>query len=148
MAIKIKKASFGGNGGGAFEMQVVEKLSLRTGKYVDQIKINGKQHGGNGGGDRGEIVLSEDEFINKVEIRSGSLIDFVKLTTNKGRTIEGGGSGGGAHTLENVRVLAIGGRSGSLIDSLTFFYIEDYDVAAVETPEEAMDQLKQAAQFK
>jgi len=147
MAVDIKTASFGGNGGGAFEKQVVDNISIRTGKFVDQIKINNVQHGGNGGGDRGSIVLNDNEYINTVELRSGSYIDFVKFTTNEGRVMGGGGSGGGHHLLENIRVLAIGGRTGAYVDKLDILYIDNYDSSSTDDYKDVMNNLSKEAKL-
>ncbi|MGM3173012.1 jacalin-like lectin [Dickeya lacustris] len=117
---------YGGNGGSPFIHKVVYKLGLRTGSRVDQIQINDENHGGNGGSALGAITLGNNEYINRVDLRSGSEIDYVKFTTNKGTSLGGGGNGGGAHVLENVRVLYIGGRSGSRVDALDITYVKDY----------------------
>lgn len=122
----IKTKSFGGEGGGEFDPKYVQTIGLRSGKYVDQININHIKHGGEGGGDQGEIYLAENEYINKVEIRSGKYVDNFSISTNIGNRIGGGGDGGGYECLENIRVLSIGGRSGGYVDQLKITYVEDY----------------------
>lgn len=73
------------------------------------------------------MELGPDEYISSVKIRSGSKIDSVSFKTNKDRILEGGGNGGNEQpALENIRVLSIGGRSGSLVDKLTIRYVENY----------------------
>lgn len=114
--------TFGGSGGNAFEVTPVRTLRLRTGSMVDQIDIDGQAHGGGGGGASPLLVLESGEFINRIEIRSGSRIDFVSFSTNRGQRVDGGGSGGRPTTLENIRLVAISGKSGSMVDSLTFLY--------------------------
>jgi hypothetical protein len=104
---------------------------LRTGSRVDQIRINGRKYGGKGGSDRGSITLGRDEYISRIEIRSGSEIDNVRFTTNKGNTIGGGGLGGHPHVLENIRVIAIGGRSDSRVDKLEINYIDQYEPSTI-----------------
>lgn len=47
-----------------------------------------------------ELILENDEVINKFMIRSGDLIDNITLHTSKGRTVSAGGYGGGAYTLD------------------------------------------------
>lgn len=123
-AIPIKP--YGGDGGKEFEMLFVKEIGLRTGKYVDQIRINGITFGKDGGKDKGSICLDADEYINKVEIRSKKCVDYVKFTTNKNSSIGGGGKGGLSETLENIRVIGIGGRYGQYVDKLSIKYINDY----------------------
>lgn len=127
----IRTNSYGGEGGKEFAMQTISELGLRTGAYVDQIKINGKSHGGNGGTDLGAISLGFNEYISKVDLRSGKYVDNVKFTTNHDRTIGGGGSGGSASTLSNIRVLKIGGRSGAYVDKLSIMYVENYKPSTI-----------------
>lgn len=80
---------------------------------VDQIRINGTANvSGDGGDDRGSIMLDDDECVCRVDIRSGDRIDNVAFTTNKQRSVGSGGTGGKPATLDNIRVPAIGGRSG------------------------------------
>jgi Jacalin-like lectin domain len=131
MSSSIKTSPFGGNGGDEFAKQIVQELGLRTGSRVDQIRINGVKHGGGGGDDRGSITLSDNEYINKVRIRSGSEVDYVEFFTNKNNSIGGGGDGGNPTLLENIRVMAIGGRSGSRVDKLNIEYISDYKPSTV-----------------
>lgn len=129
----IKVTPFGGNGGDAFGRQVgIEEIGLSAGMYVDQIRINGNSHGGSGGDDQGSIVLADDEYICKVDIRSGVFIDNVRFTTNKGNTIGGGGDGGNPQTLNNIRVLAIGGRAGKFVDKLDIMYVDGYQPSTIE----------------
>lgn len=112
--------TFGGNGGDQFPMNApIKSIGLRGGKYVDQIQINGNSYGGSGGTKVPTITLSEGEFINKVDIRSGSYIDYLKLTTNKGQTIEIGGGGGNASSIHG-KIVSISGRAAKYVDNLQF----------------------------
>jgi len=131
MSSSIKTTPFGGNGGGEFGRQIIKEIGLRTGSRVDQIKINNEKHGGGGGVDRGSMTLNDEEYINRVDIRSATEVDFVKFTTNEDNEISGGGTGGGSHVLENIRVIAIGGRSGSRVDKLGIMYIDEYEPSKV-----------------
>ncbi len=115
---------FGGDGGGPFQARTFGTIGLRTGNYVDQIQLDGRRFGGDGGGDRGSISLEPDEFITRVDIRSGVYIDNVKFTTSSGRVFGGGGDGGGLQSLVNIQLLAIGGRAGDYVDNLRFIYLE------------------------
>ncbi|MBN9285118.1 MULTISPECIES: hypothetical protein [Flavobacterium] len=118
--------AFGGDGGSEFAADYIQSIGIYAGKEVDSITINGKKHGGGGGGDAGTLILSSDEYISEITIRSGARIDKLMLTTNKGRTIGGGGGGGGETVLKGIRVVAIGGKSGSRVDKLRITYVEDY----------------------
>lgn len=122
---------FGGNGGNEFSMQCPTSIGLCTGSEVDQLRINEVVHGGNGGGDRGSIILRSDEYISSMIIRSGKRIDYLEFKTNKGNSIKGGGTGGSEQTFNNIRVLSIGGRSGKRVDKLNIMYIENYSPSSV-----------------
>lgn len=128
---RIRTRPFGGDGGAPFGRQIIKEIGLRTNSRVDQIRINGKAYGGDGGADRGSITLLDDEYINKVEIRSGNSVDYVGFSTNYGNVIGGGGGGGVLTVLENIRVLAIGGRCGRRIDRLDIMYVENYEPSVV-----------------
>ncbi|UUC46925.1 jacalin-like lectin [Flavobacterium cerinum] len=123
--------TFGGTGGSEFAADYIQSIGLYCGKEVDSITINGNKHGGGGGGDAGALILSSDEYISKVVIRSGERIDKLMLTTNKGRTIGGGGGGGSETTLDNIRVVAIGGKSGTRVDQLKITYVENYEPSSL-----------------
>lgn len=90
-------------------------------KFVKRIVINGHGHGGTGGHGRGILTLKgdDDEFIEEIIVRSGSLIDYVKFVTNEGRSIEAGGSGGSEITITG-KLLAIGGKANTMVDQLVF----------------------------
>lgn len=64
------------------------------------------------------LDLEVDEFITSISGRSGDVIDYLKFTTNKERTVEAGGTGGNPFTLdipENCIVGSIsGGKNGHL----------------------------------
>lgn len=127
----IRTMTFGGSGGDAFSMAVFKEIGLRSDKQVDQITLNNIPHGKNGGDDKGSITLGSDEYINKVELKHAVYLDKAFFYTNKGRSIGGGGEGGKASKLENVRVMAIGGRSGRLVDNIKIMFIEDYKPSTV-----------------
>jgi hypothetical protein len=123
---------FGGNGGSEFSRVVFTEIGLRSGSKVDQIRLDNIGHGGSGGSDRGSITLASDEYISKVEIRSGKEVDAVTFTTNKGNSIGGGGTGGGLTVLNGIRVMAIGGRCGKRVDKLDIMYINNYQPSVVQ----------------
>lgn len=124
--------TFGKTGGHPFSSEIVKKVGLRTGKYVDAIILNDVRYGGLGGHPSLEIKFEEDEYIESVIVRHGKYIDGLTLKTNRGKIIKGGGNGGTETTLENIRVISIGGRSGKYLDSLKIEYINNYDPSIVK----------------
>ena len=88
-------------------------------------------YGGGGGGAFHNFVDSCNAVVSKIQIRSGSLIDAIqvtyKLSTGQEYTApRHGGGGGGLNVITiNVdsgeRIIGISGRTGSLVDQLTFF---------------------------
>lgn len=119
-------SNYGGEGGGPFGADFIRSLAIRSGSEIDAIIINGHQHGGDGGDPSNTLVFADDEFISSVVIRSGSRVDQLQFRTNKGRTLGGGGDGGDKHELNNIRVIAIGGRSAARLDQIQITYVEDY----------------------
>ena len=119
--------SYGGDGGSQFAPDYIQSLAIRTGSEVDAIIINGSKHGGDGGSISTTLIFDTDEYISSVKIRSGARVDNLIFTTNKGRSIGGGGNGGSYHELTNIRVIAIGGRSGSRLDQIQITYVENYE---------------------
>jgi hypothetical protein len=127
---------FGGNGGSEFtdthdvnSWGRITQISVRHGSEVDSIATtyaNGQflSHGGTGG-DLTVITLNDDEFINKVDLRSGARLDQITFHTSKG-VIYGpyGGSGGSPNSVDfgsNVLQYFFG-RSGSRMDAIGFAY--------------------------
>jgi hypothetical protein len=121
------KNSYGGGGGSKFDPEYIKSLAIRSGSGVDAIIINEEIHGGGGGSLSTTLEFDSDEYICSVDIRSGSRVDNLVFTTNKGRSIGGGGSGGSKYMLSNIRVIAIGGRSGSRLDQIEISYVENYE---------------------
>jgi hypothetical protein len=127
---------FGGNGGSEFtdthdvnSWGRITQISVRHGSEVDAIATtyaNGQflSHGGTGG-DLTVITLNDDEFINKVDLRSGARLDQITFHTSKGVTYGPyGGSGGSPHSVDfSSNVLQyFFGRSGSRMDAIGFAY--------------------------
>ena len=118
--------TFGGDGGGPFSPRSPDSVGLRSGSLVDAIIINGEQFGGSGGCNPTIENLGSDDYWSAIQIRSGSLIDRLRLVSHKGRTVEGGGDGGGYAEHSNLRIISISGRSGAMVDSLSFDVVCDY----------------------
>eukprot|EP01084_Bolivina_argentea_P235775 396621_1 len=135
-------SKFGGSGGGKFGAMGInginEKISgvrIYGGTYVDSIEFQvnniwkGK-HGGSGGNGPKTLILENkqpgeeyEEYFNKIEIRSGCFVDYIKFYTNKCRTIEAGGNGGKYNCIGdgvNDRLVDCKGRCGAWIDGLQF----------------------------
>lgn len=122
----IVVGNYGGDGGDRFDAHFVKSLALRSDREVDAIIINEKQNGGDGGHKSNALVFADDEYISAMTIRAGKRIDALQFHTNKGRTLGGGGGGGDSYELKNIRVIAIGGSSGSRLDRIEITYVEDY----------------------
>lgn len=118
----------GGKGGKPFPEFKIEEIGLATADYVDRIYINGTHHGGKGGVDTPRLVLKNDEFISRIEVRSGDFIDYLKFTTNKGRWISGGGNGGTLKIFDNITLIAISGRAGTYVDFLELRMLIDSSI--------------------
>ena len=123
---------FGGDDGQEFSIVHPFSIGGRTEAEVDQLIINGKAHGGHGGEIKDELTFDADEYINLMAIRSGSRIDSIFFSTNKHRKWGPyGGEGGKEHILSGIRVIGIGGRSGSRLDRLSVRIIEGYKPSRV-----------------
>jgi hypothetical protein len=126
MASTTKTTSYGGEGGKPFGSLGVQKLGLRTSKEVDALVLNGTTYGRTVGSPTDQVFLTED-YISSVEIRTGSRVDYLSFTTSKGDVIAGGGNGGNSQkTLSNIRVVALGGRSGNSLDQIQITYVTEY----------------------
>ena len=124
----ISRTSFGGNGGRPFSPIAPLYVSMRTGGWIDAIILNGDQHGGNGGSKRGILQFLPNEYINRAVIGAGTHVDRLEFYTNYGRSISGGegGLGGRLTSLDNIRMLRIGGRSDVYLDRIEVIYCANY----------------------
>lgn len=117
--------SLGGGGGRTFsrvDLQEGSSIALRTGRLVDAIILNGVRRGGTGGSATNTLTLRPGEYINSFEIRSGSVVDFIRFTTNQGRSVGGGGGGGRRVYRDQIKVTGIAGKSGSKLDRIQIFF--------------------------
>lgn len=127
---------FGGDGGSEFtdthdvnSWGRITQIAVRHGSEVDALATtyaNGQylSHGGTGG-DLTTITLGDDEFITKIDLRTGARVDQITFHTSKGVTYGPyGGSGGSPNTVDfNGGVLQyLFGRSGSRMDAIGFAY--------------------------
>lgn len=71
------------------------------------------------------LKLEEDEFINKIYVRSGDWIDHISFYTNKGNSISAGGFGGGPTIFEvpvGKKFIAISGGVSNYLNTFSAFY--------------------------
>lgn len=128
----IVTKNFGGDGGDGFDPLFVKRLALRGGDVVDAIIINGEHYGGDGGHQSDTLHFDADEYITEVYIHTGDLVDYLRFVTNHGRDVSIGGEGGDNHyELKNVRVIAIGGSRGSLLDRIDITYVDNYEPSKI-----------------
>ena len=106
----------------------VAEVRIWSGERVDAIQIvmhdkNGAaydldKHGGNGGGYQ-VLTMSQDEKIVEVSGTYGVEVDSIEIVTSKGKTLKGGGFGGGSHfQYQSDSILGFVGRSGDRIDAI------------------------------
>lgn len=81
----------------------LKRLQIKTGGYVDSIKVDGvasATFGGPGGGSIFKADLERGEYIVEVLGRKGSVLDAIGFKTSKSRTFgPWGGRGGGAFSI-------------------------------------------------
>ena len=118
--------SFGGNGGAEFSSEYPSSIGIRTGQYIDALILNGMQHGGSGGSNPSTFQLSPEDYWTEFVLRSGTLVDYISLRSKNGAVLSGGGPSGGQTSLSGLRILGVGGRSGSLLNAISFTVIENY----------------------
>ena len=117
----------GGKGGkdyyGMTPINSGSTITIRSGQYVDSITINDTRLGGPKGEDDATLALESNEWVVRVEVRSGDYIDYIKFITNKGRTISGGTDNKGVQEEFNGKqLIALSGKGGQFIDSLSFLF--------------------------
>ena len=131
-----RSSTFGGNGGSSFDDShsdiaawgPIKQIVVRHGNEVDSIGIfwaNGNffNHGGAGGIET-PINLAPDEFIVKVDGRSGDRLDQITFHSNKRAYGPFGGGGGRPFTVDFLgkALHYLFGRAGAEIDQLGFGY--------------------------
>lgn len=131
--IKVtRQRAFGGSGGGSFNELVssrpdrkITAIRVRHGRVIDAIQVQydgvwGRRRGG-GGGRESTFVIPSDDFLVRIEGRSGRVVDQLKFVLLSGRTSPVfGGSGGRLFSIkQNGGVIhAIYGKSGSRLDQI------------------------------
>jgi hypothetical protein len=143
----VDGALMGGDGGEPFlydnrahaveRRQRLVKVGLRAGGRMDQIRLSYKQSaglfaeqgngvevqfGGGGGSDKGSVELAEGISIERIEAKTGTRVDELRITTSDGQTIGGGGNAGDRKLAwtrpTNSVVLGFKGRSKAELDAL------------------------------
>lgn len=111
--------SFGGGAasGQGFSMIGVQSLQLFYDNYITGIRINGVMYGMTGTQSSDELEMGPGEYFVRIEIRAGVIVDGLEFTTNTGKLIAGGGAGGALHVVTG-KVLALGGRTGNVLERL------------------------------
>lgn len=126
----------GGTGGDPFADDLTEvcrlvTVRIRSGSRIDAITAvwrmadgstrPGRQHGGSGGTEQ-QFSLDADEYINRIEGRSGAEVDQLTFFTSKGRRYGPyGGNGGLPFEITGGPVNGFFGRSGSRVDAIGGF---------------------------
>jgi hypothetical protein len=124
----------GGDGGGAWSDeavcrgQYVTGWRLFSGRVVDRVQFRypggwAPAQGGDGSINV-DVTLAAGEYVVRVGHRSGSLVDGLSFTTNRGRSFGpyggGGGSPGTYEVTPGEKLGCMQGRSGKYTDQLTF----------------------------
>jgi hypothetical protein len=126
--------TYGGGGGNEFSPRSPDKIGIRAGGMVDAIIVDGGHFGGTGGCNPTIVDLAPDDYWSEFHIRSGSMIDQLRLVSKKGRVVQGGGGGGDPESQANLRIVAIAGRSGDMVDALSFDVICNYRPSSCAEP--------------
>ena len=123
-----EQAGVGGHGGHQFNPVVTEELQINFGGNVNGLIINNRPYGGTLGTKSKLLELADGEYIDRVEVRYDRYLDWVLFRTNRGQVIKGGTMYETSKrlTLNNVRVLLIGGRAEAFMDWMELTYCTDY----------------------
>lgn len=147
LALNFEAGSSGGSGGYPFsdnppsDFLRINSIRLCGAQLVDSIEVtyvdssakgNIYSYGKHGrdGGSCSTLHFWAGEYITSASGRYGSKVDSLIITTNFGRTIRKGGSGGPA-TFEykgddQFMISGFKGRSGSLVDAIGVIYTKMY----------------------
>lgn len=128
--------SYGGNGGGKFDLWqwdklagAINKICVRSGWFVDQIEVYFAGHpvskGGSGGG-RDCFVLRPKEYITKVWMRVGDRVDAIQFKTSWNIWSQHFGGSGGYEVEEDappgMHLMSFYGSSGVEVDNLGLWW--------------------------
>jgi Jacalin-like lectin domain/Clostridium epsilon toxin ETX/Bacillus mosquitocidal toxin MTX2 len=135
MTNSMRSELFGGNGGASFDDSHdidtwgrVRQIVVRHGVLVDSIGLlwaNGNflSHGGLGGTEN-VITFDPDEFITRIDGRSGSKLDQIIFHSNKRAYGPFGGGGGNPFTVDfaGKALHYIFGQTGAQVDQIGFAF--------------------------
>jgi hypothetical protein len=125
----------GGGGGGPWsdietcDGQYVNGFRLSVGGTVDRVQFRYAERGwapvqGGSAPFTTDVTLAKDEYIVRVDYRSGGRIDSLSFRTNRGKTYGpyggNGGSSGRYSVTPGEKLGCMAGRSGRSTDQLTF----------------------------
>lgn len=131
-SVVTSQGPIGGLGGAEFQDQPpkdtsrISRIRIRHGGQVVECLelfydgVSGGAHGNPKGERLEELELAEDERVVKVAGCSGSFIDAIEFTTDKQRSVKGGGTGGspfssaGIGSWVDARLFSVSGRSDPL----------------------------------
>lgn len=140
--VRIAKTdSFGGKGGSEYQPSKkiqfspnlrIAKINMRSGNAVDCIQFvmtDGMQFyelekmGGNGG-KASEFVVPQGQYITEIIVYHQPYCEGLQFKTNAGLTSQLFGKGKGSQAVVpiNGNLIAYGGRCGSNIDAIQFYY--------------------------
>ncbi|GKG72871.1 hypothetical protein DXA15_15905 [Parabacteroides sp. AM58-2XD] len=113
----------------------INAIKVRHGAVIDAIQLywvsdndkftNSPQFGGNGGAESW-MFLSSNEYIKKIEVHSGTKIDYVAFTTNLDKVHVFGGPGGANRTelefgVSGFQMHGIYGKAGAKLYQLGIY---------------------------
>jgi len=144
-AVEFEAGSSGGGGGSPFsdnppsDFSHIANITLCGGSKIDSILVNYEdlsgntysfgKHGGNGGSCE-TLYFWSGEYIRSISGKHGSAVDSLSITTNQGRVLKKGGSGGYATfkytASDQFKISGFKGRSGSRLDAVGVIYSQDY----------------------
>jgi hypothetical protein len=116
----------------------IQSIKLATGKFQDWVVLGrieieyvsdkrswSEAYGSSVTVAQPKISLEEGQVPVRLEVKAGTYVDWVRIHLSDKRSTEAGGAGGvyvDWSVPKDHFVLAIGGRSGSVIDQLQIYY--------------------------
>ncbi len=112
MAVLERSFTLGRNMGTPFPLvRNIRSIAFRSGSFIDSLIINGMQFGGGGGQLSKTIEIDPGDYISRLIINSGDVVDYISLETNDGQKMSVGGDGGRSSVLEG-KVTGFSGMTG------------------------------------
>lgn len=115
MAVLERSFTFGANGETAFPLvRNIRTIAFRAGSFIDSIIINGMAFGGSGGNLTKTLEIDPGDYVSRLIINHGAVIDYIRLDTNDGQTLIAGGDGGHSSVLEG-KLTGFSGMTGHFV---------------------------------